>query len=85
MSRLRDYADMLPQLQAEESLLAADRIAVGTGSLKREVAREIASGWERAARANAPAPREKRRASPETLQAMGIGYIVVEPTTTEGV
>lgn len=46
---LNAYAAGLPRLAAEESLMAAQRIAVGTGSLKKGEGRRIAEGWQRMA------------------------------------
>jgi len=44
---LNAYAEQLPRLSAEESLLAANRIAVGSGTLKKGEGRRIASSWQR--------------------------------------
>lgn len=44
---LNAYAEMLPRLIAEESLLTSERVAVGSGSLKRGQGRQIAQGWMR--------------------------------------
>lgn len=46
---LNAYADELPRLTAEESLVAAQRTAVGAGSLKKGKARQIADSWNRQA------------------------------------
>lgn len=44
---LNAYAEQLPRLSAEESLLSANRIAVGTGSLKKGEGRRVVAGWSR--------------------------------------
>lgn len=54
---LNAYIDALPRLTAEESLLASERVAVGSGSLKRFVARRIQSGWIRQADQRRPTMR----------------------------
>ena len=45
---LNEYAANLPRLTAEESLLAAERMAVGSGTLKKGKGRQIAEQWRRA-------------------------------------
>lgn len=65
---------MLPQLQAEESLLMAERLAVGTGAMEKGERRRLMRSWRRAAQA-APAlsARTFLASPPEALAAMGIG------------
>ena len=59
---LSAYLQMLPPLQAEQSLLDATRIAVGTGSLKKGVGERIMRGWQRATEAaSAPTLRPQSR------------------------
>jgi hypothetical protein len=68
---VRAYLPLLPRLQAEESLLASQRTAVGSGSLKREQARAVTGGWSRLVDAGVtPA----RPASRHELGGSGIGY-----------
>ena len=45
---LNEYVENLPRLTAEESLQAAERVAVGSGSLKKGKGRQIAGQWQRA-------------------------------------
>jgi hypothetical protein len=67
---------MMPRLQAEESMLVAERLAVGTGAAQADSRREILDGWRSAA--GSP-PRSKRtRLAPAALGEAGIGYHVVE-------
>jgi hypothetical protein len=69
---------MMPRLQAEESLSAVERTAIGSGSLKTSDAHAITRRWARTA-----SGREQiERLSPAGLQAIGIGYQIVpkEPT-----
>lgn len=64
---------MMPRLLAEESLRAAERVAVGTGSLKPGAGARVLSRWRRESR---PAGTTKAR-SPEMLAAMGVKVRVV--------
>lgn len=74
---VRACAAMMPRLQAEESLTAVERTAVGTGSLKKEDAQAITRAW---ARDVAPSSRERvQRITPEALEAIGIQYQIVPP------
>lgn len=43
------HVAMLPRLDAEESLLAAMRVGVGSGSLKKDAAQSIQREWSRRA------------------------------------
>lgn len=71
---LNAYAEQLPRLSAEESLMAANRVAVGSGSLKKGVGQRIAQGWQRAAGRSAPALRPKGPAEYAAhMAALGIG------------
>lgn len=45
----RQLADRIGPLEAEESMAAATRHAVGSGWLKADQVRELTSGWRRAA------------------------------------
>lgn len=65
-SLLSAYVEQLPRISASESLQAAERIAVGTGSLKKGVGRRIASGWARQADHDRPVVRPT---SPESYRA----------------
>ena len=69
---------MLPRLQAEESLLTSQRIAVGTGSMKSADSRQITSGWIRAMRnqGTSMAPGPSSKASIRAFCANGgMGYV----------
>lgn len=63
---------MHAQLQAEESITAANRIAVGTGRLRREDHRRLTGQWQRCA---AGTPSKAVKATPDTLRAMGIRFV----------
>lgn len=69
---------MMPRIEAAESMLAATRGAVGSGSLKRHVASDITRRWQR--QAAGPTRRQAQKATPGLLQAMGIAVTLV-PTT----
>lgn len=71
---LNAYAEQMPRLVAEDSLRAAERIAVGSGTLKKGVGKRIADGWQKQAGQGRPVVRPK---SPEMYEAqmagLGIG------------
>lgn len=74
---VRACGRMLPRLEAEESLLAADRLSVNR--LKPADRRAHLDAWKRVAYpASAPRPRAPR-ATPDQLSTMGIGVIVEPP------
>lgn len=73
MGLLRAYGRMLPKLQAQESLLMAERLGVGTGAVSVPKQREIRRSWNAEAnRGGGKRPRTK--VAPEQLGAMGIGF-----------
>lgn len=76
---LNAYAEQLPRINAEESLIAAERIAVGSATLKKGTARQITDGWRREAHQRRvvlrPQGREMYRAQ---MAAMGIGVKTVK-------
>jgi hypothetical protein len=66
---------MLPRLRAEESMLMAERLAVGTGHARADKRRKIVRRWQR----DLEGPLVRRRAprpDVKTLQQMGIGVRV---------
>jgi hypothetical protein len=71
---LNAHAAQLPRISAAESLQAAERIAVGSGTLKKGVGRRITDGWQRQADQRRQVIRPK---SPEMYEAqmagLGIG------------
>lgn len=71
---LNAYAANLPRLAAEESLIAAQRVAVGTGSLKKGEGRRIAEDWQRLTAHRRPVVRPKDEAMYRAqIAGMGIG------------
>ena len=75
---VRAHLLMLPRIGAEESLLTAQRIAVGTGSLKADACRDLMRDWLRVASAGQPLKRAVSRASLRAMgKAAGIGYRTV--------
>lgn len=75
---VKAFGRMLPRIEAEESLLEAERVGVGSRAVPRDTIRSATGRWRRTAypahtRARAP------RATPDTLPALGIGYQVVPP------
>lgn len=84
-SVLNAYAEQLPRLSAEESLLAAQRVAVGSGSLKKGEGRRVAAGWERTAGQARPVLRPKGRAEYEAhMAAAGIAVKRQGKATPDG-
>jgi hypothetical protein len=72
---VRAHLLMLPRIGAEESLLTAQRIAVGTGSLKADALRDLMRSWQRVADAGRPPKRATSQASLKAMgKAVGIGY-----------
>ena len=47
---LNAYIEMLPRLQAEESIAAVTVAALGSGSVKQSEARRVTRSWEATAR-----------------------------------
>ena len=80
---LNQYTANLPRLTAEESLLMAERVAVGSGSLKKGKGRQIAGQWHRATGQTRHVLRPKSREAYEAQMAMaGIGVKV--PVKADG-
>jgi predicted GNAT family N-acyltransferase len=67
---VRAHLRMLPRLQAEESLHAAERVAVGSASLKREASGNLVREWLRLARGDQP----PERLTAQAMGSAGIGY-----------
>jgi hypothetical protein len=66
---------MLPRLEAEESILATHRTAVGSGTMDSGRAHAMSNGWARTAQGKGGAGiQPKRKRSPSELSAIGIGY-----------
>lgn len=81
---LNAYADELPRLAAEESLLTAERVAVGSGSLKKGVGHRISDGWVRQTGQRRAVIRPKSREMYRAQMAgLGIGVKTV-PKVTDG-
>jgi hypothetical protein len=74
---------MLPRLAAEEAMLAATEVGIGMGAIERDEARRIARTWERAANPTYERPKAQKL-TPDQLQALGIGYVVVEKSNNAG-
>lgn len=70
---------MIPVLTAEESLIAADRIACATGGYDKDARRQTFQRWQRQAGVQ---PARPVRATPDALVAMGIGvHVTGDPQT----
>ena len=77
---LNQYVEALPSLTAEESLVAAERVAVGSGSLKKGLGKQIAGQWQRQTGRTRhvlkPSTKEAYRAQ---MAIAGIGVKMVKP------
>lgn len=69
---------MLPVLRAEDAMATAERVSVGTGSLKAGASTKILDGWRRDAAGAGRTITRRQVASRGDLATMGIGYRVVE-------
>lgn len=67
---LNAHAEELPRISASESLLEAERVAVGAGHLKRGTRQRITSAWQREARSHRVVLRPKTREEHEAYLAM---------------
>lgn len=76
MALLRACAQMLPRLQAEESLLGSTVTAVGSGTAGRE-ARSVTQAWQRTA---GSLRRSMRKPSLHDLASLGIAFVPVHPS-----
>lgn len=64
---------MMLKLQAEEAFAAAERIAMGTGSLSEGDAREVRRRWGQALEADGRRAAAAVPATPAQLRSVGIG------------
>ena len=77
---LNAYAENLSRLTAEESLVAAERVAVGTGSLKKGQGKRIAGQWSRRADQTRHVLKPSSKEAYAAQMAMsGIGVKFVKP------
>ena len=74
MSVVRAHIEMMNRLQAEEAMLNATQIGVGTGAMEKSDSKAAWSRWTRAA--SEPMQRDAvQRATPAALAAMGIAVV----------
>jgi hypothetical protein len=79
---LQAHLVMLPRIDAEEAIAEAERIAVGSGSMKPGSRTEVIAAWRRVAEVDVvrrPRDREAHRAA---LAAAHIGIRVVKRGAT---
>lgn len=67
---------MLPRLEAEQSILEAERLAIGFGRLAPKDARDVLSRWQRAT--GAARIVKAAKATPQVLAGFGIGLVVTD-------
>ena len=71
---VRSSIAMLPRLQAEESILAVNRTALGSGSLAKDDARALSRTWSKAANGGQEQPAIRISTDdPAKLKDLGIG------------
>jgi hypothetical protein len=70
-------AEMLPILQAEESLARYAEIATGSGTAGQDGAKRTFNAWKRIAEQGSE--RRAPKATPTTLALMGVGLTIVKP------
>lgn len=73
---LQAYLAMLPRLEAEESLVAAERIAVGTGSMTKDGRDQVIDAWRTAAQIRIIRRPRDRVTHGAQLASVGIGLHV---------
>lgn len=74
---LQSHLTALPRLEAEESLLEAERIAVGSGSLKPDPRADVVAAWRDRAEVKVVRRPRDRASHAAQLAAAGIGIRVV--------
>jgi hypothetical protein len=73
---IRAFTRMQARLEAEESLVVSERMAIGAGNRKRDYHRTVVQRWMRAA----DVPKRARKGVPlAELAAMGIQVVMEEP------
>jgi hypothetical protein len=72
-------AEMLPILQAEESLAHYSEIATGSGASGREGAQKTFNAWKRIAERGEDR-RARSKPNPANLAFMGVGFKLVTPS-----
>jgi hypothetical protein len=76
---VRAHLRMLPRIEAGESLLTAERVAVGTGSMKGDAGRDLARHWADTARGERQVERPRSaKARRAALASAGVGYHTVQ-------
>ena len=83
MGILRALSKMLPRLQAEQSIEAADQIAVGVPLAFAGEGKAAIQRW-RASLPSASGPSTRAPASPQQLAGSGIGHRLVPKVTHAG-
>lgn len=82
---LTAYIAELPRLAASESLLAAERHAVGAGRLSRGDRQRITGAWRRSAEQSREAIRPRSRAEARAYAGMsGIRVVPTRKATPDG-
>lgn len=73
---VQDHLDAIHVLQARESILMANAVAVGTGTGKKEERRRLTGQWKRYARGRVHKPKAKQGVPwREVARMHGIGVV----------
>lgn len=75
---LQAHLVMLPRIDAEEALAEAERVAVGSGSMKPASRTEVLAAWRRSASIEVVRRPRDREAHRAVLAAANIGMRVVK-------
>lgn len=82
---LNAYVAELPRISAHESLLEAQRVAVGSGRMKRSERRRIVGSWQRLSDQARPALRPRTRAQAAAMAGqVGIRVVRVKKEAPDG-
>lgn len=82
MAVVRACVSQMSKLRARDSIRAATRVAMGSGSLKKQDAKQISREWNQAA----DWPKPPRTAAPKrSLSGTGIGLVHVPKKAIDGI
>lgn len=75
------FLEAIPRLQAKDALVLTAAVAIGTGSMRKEDARQTIRAWQKDARLGERAEKAQKiaghAAMKERLAAAGIAFVVV--------
>lgn len=80
MALLRAFAQQIPRLQAEETLLASQASAIGSGAMKQRDVQAAIARLQRVAAGGNPYTKLRNKTDLGAVAAMGVGVRIVVPT-----